>query len=164
MSKIYLSIGSNKGNRYSQIKEALKLIREDLGEIISISKIYETKSWGFESEKFLNLCIAIKYELSPDKLLFSINSIEEKIGRKRDSKKVNAREIDIDIIFYSNKIVNQEELIIPHPRLELRNFVLVPLSEIASDFVHPILLKSVKELLECSNDDNIPIKTSLTII
>lgn len=164
MSKIYLSIGSNKGNRYSQIKEALKLIREDLGEIISISKIYETKSWGFESENFLNLCIAIKSELSPDKLLFSINSIEEKIGRKRDSKKVNAREIDIDIIFYSNKIVNQEELIIPHPRLELRNFVLVPLSEIASDFVHPILLKSVKELLECSNDDNIPIKTSLTII
>ena len=164
MSKIYLSIGSNKGNRYSQIKEALKLIREDLGEIISISKIYETKSWGFESEKFLNLCIAIKSELSPDKLLFSINSIEEKIGRKRDSKKVNAREIDIDIIFYSNKIVNQEELIIPHPRLELRNFVLVPLSEIASDFVHPILLKSVKELLECSNDDNIPIKNSLTII
>ena len=164
MSKIYLSIGSNKGNRYSQIKEALKLIREDLGEIISISKIYETKSWGFESEKFLNLCIAIISELSPDKLLFSINSIEEKIGRKRDSKKVNAREIDIDIIFYSNKTVNQKELIIPHPRLELRNFVLVPLSEIASDFVHPILLKSVKELLECSNDDDIPIKTSLSII
>ena len=164
MSKIYLSIGSNKGNRYSQIKEALNLIREDIGGITLISKIYETKSWGFESEKFLNLCIAIKSELSPDKLLFSINSIEEKIGRKRDSKKVNAREIDIDIIFYSNKIVNQEELIIPHPRLELRNFVLVPLSEIASDFVHPILLKSVKELLECSNDDNIPIKTSLTII
>ena len=164
MSKIYLSIGSNKGNRYSQIKEALKLIREDLGEIISISKIYETKSWGFESEKFLNLCIAIKSELSPDKLLFSINSIEKKIGRKRDSKKVNAREMDIDIIFYSNKTVNQKELIIPHPKLQLRNFVLVPLSEIASDFVHPILLKSVKELLECSNDDDIPIKTSLSII
>ena len=164
MSKIYLSIGSNKGNRYSQIKEALKLIREDIGEITSISKIYETKSWGFESENFLNLCIAIKSELSPDKLLFSINSIEEKIGRKRDLKKVNAREIDIDIIFYSNKTVNQKELIIPHPKLQLRNFVLVPLSEIASDFVHPILLKSVKELLECSNDDDIPIKTSLSII
>ena len=164
MSKIYLSIGSNKGNRYSQIKEALKLIREDLGEIILISKIYETKSWGFESENFLNLCIAIKSKLSPDKLLFSINNIEEKIGRKRDSKIMKSREMDIDIIFYSNKTVNQKELIIPHPKLQLRNFVLVPLSEIASDFVHPILLKSVKELLECSNDDDIPIKTSLSII
>jgi len=164
MSKIYLSIGSNKGNRYSQIKEALKLIREDLGEIILISKIYETKSWGFESENFLNLCIAIKSKLSPDKLLFSINNIEEKIGRKRDSKIMKPREMDIDIIFYSNKTVNQKELIIPHPKLQLRNFVLVPLSEIASDFVHPILLKSVKELLECSNDDDIPIKTSLSII
>ena len=146
MSKIYLSIGSNKGNRYSQIKEALKLIREDLGEITSISKIYETKSLGFESENFLNLCIAIKSKLSPDKLLFSINNIEEKIGRKRDSKIMKSREMDIDIIFYSNKTVNQKELIIPHPKLQLRNFVLVPLSEIASDFVHPILLKSVKEI------------------
>ncbi|MBC8302592.1 MAG: 2-amino-4-hydroxy-6-hydroxymethyldihydropteridine diphosphokinase [Pelagibacterales bacterium] len=163
MSKIYLSIGSNKGNRYSQIKEALNLIREDIGGITSISKIYETKSWGFESENFLNLCIAINSKLSPDKLLFSINSIEKKIGRKRDSQKMKAREIDIDIIFYSNRIVNQKELIIPHPSLELRNFVLVPLNDIASDFIHPILSKSVKELLESSNDEDIPIESSRAI-
>jgi len=163
MSKIYLSIGSNKGNRYSQIKEALNLIREDIGGITSISKIYETKSWGFESENFLNLCIAINSKLSPDKLLFSINSIEKKIGRKRDSQKMKAREIDIDIIFYSNRIVNQKELIIPHPSLELRNFVLVPLNDIASDFIHPILSKSVKELLESSNDEDIPIESSWAI-
>ena len=163
MSKIYLSIGSNKGNRYSQIKEALNLIREDIGGITSISKIYETKSWGFESENFLNLCIAINSKLSPDKLLFSINNIEKKIGRKRDSQKMKAREIDIDIIFYSNRIVNQKELIIPHPSLELRNFVLVPLNDIASDFIHPILSKSVKELLESSNDEDIPIESSRAI-
>ena len=163
MSKIYLSIGSNKGNRYSQIKEALNLIREDIGGITSISKIYETKSWGFESENFLNLCIAINSKLSPDKLLFSINNIEKKIGRKRDSQKMKAREIDIDIIFYSNRIVNQKELIIPHPSLEFRNFVLVPLNDIASDFIHPILSKSVKELLESSNDEDIPIESSRAI-
>jgi len=163
MSKIYLSIGSYKGNRYSQIKEALNLIREDIGGITSISKIYETKSWGFESENFLNLCIAINSKLSPDKLLFSINNIEKKIGRKRDSQKMKAREIDIDIIFYSNRIVNQKELIIPHPSLELRNFVLVPLNDIASDFIHPILSKSVKELLESSNDEDIPIESTRAI-
>ena len=163
MSKIYLSIGSNKGNRYTQIKEALNLIREDIGGITSISKIYETKSWGFESENFLNLCIAINSKLSPDKLLFSINSIEKKIGRKRDSQKMKAREIDIDIIFYSNRIVNQKDLIIPHPSLELRNFVLVPLNNIASDFIHPILSISVKELLECSNDEHIPLESSWSI-
>ena len=76
---------------------------------------------------------------------------------------MKAREIDIDIIFYSNRIVNQKELIIPHPSLELRNFVLVPLNDIASDFIHPILSKSVKELLESSNDEDIPIESSRAI-
>ena len=161
MSKIYLSIGSNKGNRYSFIKEALELIRKDIGDVILISKIYETKSWGFDSEDFLNLCILIKSELTPRELLNNLKSIETIIGRKRDYKKIQAREIDIDIIFYSNKVVNQKELIIPHPRLELRNFVLVPLNDIASDIIHPILSKSVKELLEISDDKDIPVESLL---
>jgi len=161
MSKIYLSIGSNKGNRYSFIKEALELIRKDIGDVILISKIYETKSWGFDSDDFLNLCILIKSELTPSELLNNLKSIETIIGRKRDYKKIQAREIDIDIIFYSNKVVNQKELIIPHPRLELRNFVLVPLNDIASDIIHPILSKSVKELLEISDDKDIPVESLL---
>jgi 2-amino-4-hydroxy-6-hydroxymethyldihydropteridine diphosphokinase len=161
MSKIYLSIGSNKGNRYSFIKEALELIRKDIGDVILISKIYETKSWGFDSDDFLNLCILIKSELTPRELLNNLKSIETIIGRKRDYKKIQAREIDIDIIFYSNKVVNQKELIIPHPRLELRNFVLVPLNDIASDIIHPILSKSVKELLEISDDKDIPVESLL---
>ena len=154
MRKIYLSIGSNKGNRYSFIKEALRLIQKDIGEVILISKIYETKSWGFQSDDFLNLCILIKSELIPAELIIKLKNLEEKIGRERNNEKIQAREIDIDILFYSDEIVNQKDLIIPHQRLHLRNFVLYPLNDIAADFIHPILLKSVNELLdECEDND-----------
>ena len=154
MRKIYLSIGSNKGNRYSFIKEALRLIQKDIGEVILISKIYETKSWGFQSDDFLNLCILIKSELIPVELIIKLKNLEERIGRERNNEKIEAREIDIDILFYSDEIVNQKDLIIPHQRLHLRNFVLYPLNDIAADFIHPILLKSVNELLnECKDND-----------
>ena len=154
MRKIYLSIGSNKGNRYSFIKEALRLIQKDIGEVILISKIYETKSWGFQSDDFLNLCIIIKSELIPAELIIKLKNLEEKSGRERNNEKIQAREIDIDILFYSDEIVNQKDLIIPHQRLHLRNFVLYPLNDIAADFIHPILLKSVNVLLdECEDND-----------
>ena len=164
MRKIYLSIGSNKGNRYSFIKEALRLIRKDIGKVILMSKIYETKSWGFHSDDFLNICIMIKSELFPAELLNKLKNIEDRIGRIRNSTKILAREIDIDILFYSDKIVNNEDLIIPHPRLHLRNFVLYPLNDIASDFIHPILLKPINELLEECEDDDSPIESSLSLL
>ena len=163
MRKIYLSIGSNKGNRYSFIKEALRLIQKDIGEVILKSKIYETKSWGFQSDDFLNLCILIKSELIPKKLISKLKKIEERIGRKRNNDKIEAREIDIDILFYSDEIVNQKDLIIPHQRLHLRNFVLYPLNDIASDFIHPILIKSVNELLKECEDDDTPKESSLSL-
>ena len=163
MRKIYLSIGSNKGNRYSFIKEALRLIQKDIGEVILISKIYETKSWGFQSDDFLNLCILIKSELIPAKLIIKLKNLEEKIGRERNNEKIEAREIDIDILFYSDEIVNQKDLIIPHQRLHLRNFVLYPLNDIAADFIHPILLKSVNELLKECEDDETPKESLLSI-
>ena len=163
MRKIYLSIGSNKGNRYSFIKEALRLIRKDMGKVILMSKIYETKSWGFQSDDFLNICIMIKSELLPSELLNKLKIIEERIGRIKNSTKILAREIDIDILFYSDKIVDYEDLIIPHPRLHLRNFVLYPLNDIASDFIHPILLKPINELLEECEDDDSPIESLLSL-
>ena len=164
MRKIYLSIGSNKGNRYSFIKEALRLIRKDIGKVILMSKIYETKSWGFQSDDFLNICIMIKSELLPAELLNKLKNIEDRIGRIRNSTKILAREIDIDILFYSDKIVDDEDLIIPHPRLHLRNFVLYPLNDIASDFIHPILLKPINELLEECEDDDSPKESSLSLL
>ena len=164
MRKIYLSIGSNKGNRYSFIKEALRLIRKDIGKVILMSKIYETKSWGFHSDDFLNICIMIKSELLPAELLNKLKNIEDRIGRIKNSTKILAREIDIDILFYSDKIVDYEDLIIPHPRLHLRNFVLYPLNDIASDFIHPILLKPINELLEECEDDHSPKESSLSLL
>ena len=164
MRKIYLSIGSNKGNRYSFIKEALRLIRKDIGKVIFMSKIYETKSWGFHSVDFLNICIMIKSELFPAELLNKLKNIEDRIGRIRNSTKILAREIDIDILFYSDKIIDHEDLIIPHPRLHLRNFVLYPLNEIASDLVHPILIKPISELLEECEDNDSPIESSLSLL
>ena len=163
MRKIYLSIGSNKGNRYSFIKEALRLIQKDIGEVILISKIYETKSWGFQSDDFLNLCIIIKSELIPAELIIKLKNLEEKIGRERNNEKIEAREIDIDILFYSDEIVNQKDLIIPHQRLHLRNFVLYPLNDIAADFIHPILLKSVNELLDECEDNDTPKESLLDL-
>ena len=163
MRKIYLSIGSNKGNRYSFIKEALRLIQKDIGEVILISKIYETKSWGFQSDDFLNLCILIKSKLIPTKLISKLKKIEESVGRERNNDKIEAREIDIDILFYSDEIVNKKDLIIPHQRLHLRNFVLYPLNDIATDFIHPILLKSVNELLKECEDDETPVESSLSL-
>jgi len=163
MSIIYLSIGSNKGNRYSIIKEAIALIGNDVGQIILISKIYETKSWGFESDDFLNLCVKIRSKLEPIDLLNSVKNIEKILGRKKELNIIMAREIDIDIIFYSNKVIDQKNLKIPHPRLELRNFVLFPLNDIAPDHIHPISLRSVKQILEKSNDKDIPVVSSLTL-
>ena len=161
MRKIYLSIGSNKGNRYSFIKEALELIQKDIGLVTLKSKIYETKSWGFRSDDFLNICLMIKSELIPAELLKKIQNVEGIIGRKRNSSEISAREIDIDILFYSDEIVDQKDLIIPHPRLHLRNFVLYPLNDIASDFIHPILKKPVNELLEECEDNDTPVESSL---
>jgi 2-amino-4-hydroxy-6-hydroxymethyldihydropteridine diphosphokinase len=163
MRKIYLSIGSNKGNRYSFIKEALRLIQKDIGEVILISKIYETKSWGFQSDDFLNLCILIKSKLIPVELIIKLKNLEERIGRERNNEKIEAREIDIDILFYSDEIVNQKDLIIPHQRLHLRNFVLYPLNDIAADFMHPVLLKSVNKLLNECEDDDTPKESLLSL-
>jgi 2-amino-4-hydroxy-6-hydroxymethyldihydropteridine diphosphokinase len=99
----------------------------------------------------------------PAELIIKLKNIEEIIGRKRNTDKIEAREIDIDILFYSDKIVNKKDLIIPHQRLHLRNFVLYPLNDIAADFMHPVLLKSVNKLLNECEDDDIPKESLLSL-
>jgi len=150
MNEAYLLTGGNMGDRVSFLSEARNKIEKYCGRIIQASSIYETAAWGMEDqESFLNQVLLVNTELSPGTLLTTILEIEESLGRKRDTR-YGPRTIDIDILFYDDEIINEEGLHIPHPRMQERRFVLMPLSELAPHKIHPVLLKPVEQLLkEC---------------
>ncbi len=158
MSKVYLSIGSNKGNRSVLINKAIDEIEKKVGIIISRSSIYQSKSWGFDSNDFYNLCLLIDTDIIPKSLLINLKKIEKSMGREDVDGSYSDRLIDIDILFYDNIITDSEDLKIPHPKIEIRKFVLVPMLEIADDYVHPILNKTIKELYNDCSDQDIPLK------
>ena len=158
MSKVYFSIGSNKGNRSGLINEAIDKIDIIIGKVVLKSSIYETKSWGFNSNNFYNICILLESTLTPELILNKILTIEKDMGRLKTTDQYSDRYIDIDILFFDNMIVNSKSLEIPHPRIQLRKFVLTPMLELTPDLIHPILNKSIRQLeLECIDKDQ-PIK------
>lgn len=131
---------------------ALELVGVFAGEVMAASSLYRTAPWGkTEQAEFLNQAFEIHTELEPQELLETILAIEKHMGRSRQEK-WGPRLIDIDILFFGDKIIKSPELIIPHPHLEERNFVLAPLAEIAPDFLHPLLQKTIRRLLEESPD------------
>ena len=150
---IYLLLGSNIGDRRKIISDACKLISELAGEIVKYSGIYETEAWGKTTQPlFLNQVIEISSKLTPEQLLSSLQLIEIKLGRIR-REKWGERTIDIDVLYYGSLIHREEKLSIPHPEISSRRFTLVPLVEIAADFINPHLRKSNAELLsECKDD------------
>ena len=158
MSKVYLSIGSNKGNRSVLINKAIDEIEKKVGIIIFRSSIYQSKSWGFDSNDFYNLCLLIDTDIMPKSLLINLKKIEKSMGREDVDGSYSDRLIDIDILFYDNITTDLEDLKIPHPKIEIRKFVLVPMLEIADDYVHPILNKTIKELDNDCSDQDIPLK------
>ena len=146
-SLAYLSIGSNLGNKITNIQSALNSIDHDVGDIFSISKLYENPAIGFKGDVFLNCCISLKTNLSPTDLLAKLLIIESNAGRKRDNDLVyKSRIIDIDILFYDEIIVNCDHLKIPHLKLHQRKFVIKPLLDIAKSKIHPILKSSIYEI------------------
>ena len=152
MKGIYLLLGSNLGDSRGMLKSAVELIELKLGKVVDCSSIYKTKAWGVENQpNFLNQVVEIESSLIPEKLLKEINQIEERLGRVR-YEKWHSRIIDIDILYYGKKIVDTDDLKIPHPENQHRNFVLVPMAEIAADLIHPQLGLNQRELMENCSD------------
>ncbi|MBX3256896.1 MAG: 2-amino-4-hydroxy-6-hydroxymethyldihydropteridine diphosphokinase [Chitinophagaceae bacterium] len=148
MNKAYLLIGGNTGNRFANLENAVNHIKKECGKQLLISHIYETAAWGKRDQAaFLNQALLIETSLTPTQLLHAVLAIEAKMGRHRQEK-YGPRIIDIDILFYNNAIINEPFLIIPHPALPQRRFALEPLGEIAPGYIHPVLKKSIKLLLE----------------
>jgi 2-amino-4-hydroxy-6-hydroxymethyldihydropteridine diphosphokinase len=159
MKKVFLALGSNLGDREDNLHQAEIRITESVGPVIKTSSIYETEPWGFESDdKFLNMVMCVETDLSPSGLLGRILMIESQLGRVRSETHYASRNIDIDILFYENEVLNEEALKIPHPLMHERRFVMIPMAEIAPDLIHPVLKKSIKSLLKSCKDHSKVVK------
>ncbi|MEM1123088.1 MAG: 2-amino-4-hydroxy-6-hydroxymethyldihydropteridine diphosphokinase [Bacteroidota bacterium] len=150
--RLYLGIGGNLGQRAINLAKAIELISKKVGAVSRISPIYETKAWGVENQPdFLNQALLVETILSPEAALSTVLEIEAAMGRVRE-RKWYTRLIDIDILFYDELVTDSPQLTIPHPFIVQRNFVLAPLADIAPDFIHPVLQKSILELYQNCDD------------
>ena len=153
MSTLFLGIGTNLGDRESNLREAILKIEEHIGMVLKSSAVYETAPWGFDAENdFLNMVTEVSTSRTPDEIMKQILMIESMLGRDRSQDRYSSRVIDIDILLYDNLVIEQKGLKVPHRLMHERKFVLVPLCELAPDMVHPVLKKSMKVLLEECRD------------
>jgi len=154
MNTAYLLLGSNMGDRLSIIAKAITLIHASCGRVVKKSSVFESAPWGFEDKnQFINQVIMIEAAMSAIDLLQNLLDIELLLGRVRNNAtNYSSRCIDIDILFFNDEVINEQNLIIPHPLLQERKFTLLPLKEIALDLVHPVFKKTIHELLNECND------------
>jgi 2-amino-4-hydroxy-6-hydroxymethyldihydropteridine diphosphokinase len=156
MNTIYFLLGSNIGNSEQQLSLAIENLEVETGKVIHTSALYKTAAWGkTDQPDFLNQVIIIETVLSAGENLFQALAIEEKMGRIRTEKNA-PRIIDIDILFFNNEIIQHHNLIVPHPEIQNRRFVLVPLNELSPNYIHPVLNKPIHQLLkECKDELNV---------
>lgn len=155
INTLYIALGSNKGNKLQYLQSAVNLVFERIGAVKKLSKVYETPALGFKGDDFYNACIKVETELKPKTVLKELQTIEFELGRA--SKKTityESREIDLDILFYNDHIIDEKNLVVPHQELHKRRFVMQPLLDIAKDLQHPILKKSIDVLLKDCNDES----------
>lgn len=155
MEKCYILFGSNMGNKEALFEQACDLINNRCGRVVQISSAYESEPWGFKAEEwFLNRLIVVETHLQPDELMRQLLAIESALGRVRhqDAQGYASRPIDLDILYYGEQIVSTNWVIVPHPRLHLRRFALLPLCELIPDFMHPVVGMTQADLLERCND------------
>lgn len=162
MALVYISIGTNCGNRYENIKNAIKYIAQ-FCKILDISSIYLTSPLeNFNQPYFYNCVVKIKTDLSAEELLVKLKAIERKMGRNLNDKRYQPRIIDLDILFYEKFIINKKNLCIPHKKLHKRKFVLWPLCELAKGFIHPVLNKKISTLKKLLRDKSQKIKLKIS--
>jgi 2-amino-4-hydroxy-6-hydroxymethyldihydropteridine diphosphokinase len=153
MNSVYISLGSNLGNREANLLKSIELLNKTVGKVIAVSSLYETEPWKMgDVTSFINQVILLETTLSADKLMELLLETEMQMGRVRTSKKYESRAIDIDILFFNDTIISSDKLTVPHPYLHQRKFVLEPLAEINPGFIHPKLKKDITRLLlECED-------------
>lgn len=164
LNNVFLGLGSNLGDRMRNLEEALERISAEAGRIKRISSVYETDPWGFKSAgSFLNMVVKLDTGLTPRALLEKLLLAETLMGRNREGIGYSSRPIDIDILMIGNMIINEKDLVVPHPRMALRKFVLVPLCDIAPGAIHPVLRKRISTLLRESVDESNPVLYSIPL-
>ncbi len=155
-STVFISIGSNMGDKYANCIKGIEHIKELKGtDVIDVAHFYKTDPVDYKDQDwFINSALKIETEFEPDELMFNLKNIEQKLGQYEKSVRFGPRILDLDIIFYDDKVINTDTLTIPHPRMDKRCFVLKPLCDIAPEIVHPVLGHSVEHLLKLLNSDH----------